>query len=245
MSSDLIPVEHQPPIEFGVMRSPDQLMKEAETRAAVFQREALRLNLYKRIGDSNHLLIEGWQMLGRMFGYTATTLSSHYVEVGDAHGWEASAELIDMQTGRRFSGADGMCMDDEDKWGMISKYEWQQGKKVKVGDVAKPMQQLRSMAQTRAQSKAFAGSLKWVAKMAGFATTPAEEMDAPDDAPQPRSNNISEAQTKRLYALAKQHGKSQEEMKAILQQFGFAHSKDITFDKYDAICAEVMKGEQQ
>ena len=86
--------------------------------------------------------------------------------------------------------------------------------------------------------------------MSGFAATPAEEMDHTDEAPpQPRGagdvNTITEAQTKRLYALAKQHGKSQEEMKAILQQFGFAHSREITFDKYDAICSVVMKGENQ
>ena len=52
-----------------------------------------------------------------------------------------------------------MCMDDESKWS------------------DKPLFQLRSMAQTRAQAKALRNVLAWVVVMAGYAPTPAEEMD--------------------------------------------------------------------
>ena len=251
MSSELIPLETQQLVEFGSFRSPDQAMKEAQAVAQVFQREARRLNLYKKIGESEHLLVEGWQMLAALYRVTASIASTRYVELGDAHGWEATAEAIYVPTGQKISSADAMCLDDEDKWGMVSKYERQEGKKTKVGDVAKPLQQLRSMAQTRAQSKVLSNLLKWVARMAGFSATPAEEMHdaAPAyTAPKPKDtegNVISEAQSKRLYALAKQSGKSDEALKAILGHFGFAHSKEITRDRYDAVCAEVMKGENQ
>jgi hypothetical protein len=50
-------------------------------------------------------------------------------------------------------------MDDESKWS------------------DKPLYQLRSMAQTRAQAKALRGVLAWVAVLAGYNPTPAEEMD--------------------------------------------------------------------
>jgi hypothetical protein len=45
----------------------------------------------------------------------------------------------------------------------------------------KPDHELRSMAQTRAQSRALSVPLKWTVKLAGYETTPAEEFDG--DAP--------------------------------------------------------------
>jgi hypothetical protein len=246
--NDLIPSEGQ--IEFGSFRSPEQHLKEAQAVAAAFAKEARRLQLYKRIGDSDHLLVEGWQMLAAMYRVTASIQCTRYVEYGDAHGWEATAEAIFVPTGQKISSADGMCLDSEDQWGRVSRYEWQNGKKVKVGDVAKPLQQLRSMAQTRAQSKVLSNLLKWVARLAGFAATPGEEMTddggfTPPAPKQTEGNLITEAQAKRLYAIAKSSGKSDDEIKAIMAHFGFQHSREITRDKYDSIVEEITKSEQQ
>src|SRR6516165_10480265 len=58
--NELIPSEGQ--IEFGSFRSPEQHLKEAQAVAAAFAKEARRLQLYKRIGESDHLLVEGWQL---------------------------------------------------------------------------------------------------------------------------------------------------------------------------------------
>jgi hypothetical protein len=245
--NELIPSEGQ--IEFGSFRSPEQHLKEAQAVAAAFAKEARRLQLYKRIGESDHLLVEGWQLLASLYHVTASIQSTRYIEIGDAHGWEATAEAIFVPTGMKISSADGMVLDDEDRWGMVSKYEWIDGKKKKVGDVAKPLQQLRSMAQTRAQSKVLSNLLKFVARMAGFAATPGEEMSdesfTPPAPKQTEGNTITEAQAKRLFAIAKNSGKSDEEIKAVLQHFGFAHSKEITRDRYDAVCTELMKSEGQ
>jgi len=60
----------------------------------------------------------------------------------------------------------------------------------------------------------------------------------------PASNLISEAQRKRLYAIAKTAGKTDIEAKAIEAMFGFASSKDITKDRYEAICTEMAKPKQ-
>jgi hypothetical protein len=49
--------------------------------------------------------------------------------------------------------------------------------RVQVGDEAVPMYQLASMAQTRANAKALRNVLSWVAVLAGYRPTPAEEMD--------------------------------------------------------------------
>jgi hypothetical protein len=46
----------------------------------------------------------------------------------------------------------------------------------------KPDHELRSMAQTRGQSRALSVPLKWTVKLAGYETTPAEELDGTSDA---------------------------------------------------------------
>lgn len=255
MSTELIPIENRS-VEFGSLRSPEQTIREIRQLADAFGPEARKRGDFKKIGDSQHLMIEGWQLLGWMCRLSASIESTEPIQIGDAHGFKAIATVIKVSDGLIVSRAEAICISSEDKWGMISKYEWQHGKKVKVGDVQKPLHQLLSMAQTRAMSKAFSNVLKHIAKGAGFAVTAAEEMEEPPAPPRasasspPRDqeagvDTITEAQATRLYGLAKQYNRSQQEMKAILQCFGFDHSSKITYDKYDAICAEVMKGENQ
>jgi hypothetical protein len=250
-AAELIPIESPGQlVEFGGFQSPEQFMKRAQEVATEFQKHARRLQLYKRIGESEHLLLEGWQMLGAMYRVTASITCTNHVQYGDAQGWEATAEAIFVPTGMKISSADAMCMDDEDKWGMVSKYEYIDNKKTKVGDVAKPMQQLRSMAQTRAESKVLSNLLKWVARMAGFSATPAEEMAGEDrrspKAPQQSTtagNRITEQQKKRLWAIGMDRGLDKERIIAIIKHFGFESSEAITRDKYDVIVAELEKPE--
>ena len=52
-----------------------------------------------------------------------------------------------------------------------------QKEKVSAGEVAVPLFQLRSMAQTRACAKALRNVLAWVVVLAGYRPTPAEELD--------------------------------------------------------------------
>lgn len=243
-------------MEFGSFRSPDAALKEAEMVARAFQRKAIAMKLYQPIGESKHLKIEGWQMLASMYRVTASVGETRYLEIGDAHGWEATAYAIYVPTGQKISSADAMCMDDEDKWGMVSKYEYIDGKKTKTGDVHKPLQQLRSMAQTRACSKVLSNLLKWVAVMSGFVGTPAEEMtgyeDTTTESQQPGGNGaeparntnggpvITEPQGKRLFALTKASGKTKEEVSAVLSHFGFQSDREVTKAKYDAVCSAIQ-----
>lgn len=57
--------------------------------------------------------------------------------------------------------------------------------KVKAGTEEVPLYQLASMAQTRANAKVLRNVLSWVAVLAGYKPTPAEEMPAPAEAPTP------------------------------------------------------------
>lgn len=61
--------------------------------------------------------------------------------------------------------------------------------------------------------------------------------------PSPYSGKlISDAQRKRFYAISKSTGASDEQIKDwLFREFGFEHSKDITVEKYNAICEKVVK----
>jgi hypothetical protein len=244
-------------IEFGSFRHPETVLKEAELVAKTFQRRAEQLQLYKTIGPSKHLLIEGWQMLASMYRVTAGVVEDRYIEIGDARGYEATAEAIYVLTAQRISTAKAMCLSDEENWGMRNKYEWVNKVKTLVGTTPTPLQQLRSMAQTRACSKVLSNLLKWVARMGGYAGTPSEEMTGQEDTsapgngggmqqPQRKSSGsgsglISEAQEKRLWALAHQANKNKETVGVILAHYGFPDgSQTVTRDKYQDVCTEIM-----
>jgi len=102
--------------------------------------------------------VEAWEALGKFYRMSAKPLDAQPVTVEGVAGAKARAVIIDIDTGHEISGADAYCMRDEPNWRN------------------KPFYQLASMAQTRAASKAFRMVLAFVPALAGFATTPAEEM---------------------------------------------------------------------
>jgi hypothetical protein len=162
-----------------------------------------------------------------------------------------------------------MCLNDEDNWGLRPKYEGKGQERKRVGDVQVPLFQLRSMAETRAMSKALKGPFSWIVAMAGFAPSTAEEgpnagdgngdggakqnIRQPQQKPTQQSAKTSDGtpakintnQLKRIFAIAHTAGKSNEEVRTICKFFGFATPDDVTVDKYDQVCAEIEKGDAQ
>ena len=152
--------------------------------------------------NERYIEFEDWQTLARFYGYSVQVRSTNFVDYGSAKGFEATADVLKVDTGQIVSSADAMCLNDEENWGARSKYEWKEvlddngrkvydkslwgGKggyvkeKVLVGETPVPLFQLRSMAQTRACAKAFRNVLAWVVVLAGYRPTPAEEMGNPD-----------------------------------------------------------------
>lgn len=174
--------------EMKLWRAPDQVLAEAKQAADALQRVISGSNIKPvKFGDREHLRHEHWETLGHFYGYCTKIESTNYVEFGEVAGYEATALLLNERTGAVVGRVDSMCLNDEDSWGEVAEYEWQdtfnsQGakvgrSKVQVGMKAKPLFQLRSMAQTRASAKAFRTKLAWVAVLAGYAPTPAEEMN--------------------------------------------------------------------
>jgi hypothetical protein len=148
-----------PDMTLAIARAPELVLAEA-AKAAAALKEVIEQKPNKCvINGKTFLQFEDWQTVGRFYGITTAARTTTYLEQGRTRGYECEAEAILVATGQVIGAAQAMCMDDEAKW------------------KDKPLFQLRSMAQTRAQAKAFRGVLAWVAVLAGYQPTPAEEMD--------------------------------------------------------------------
>lgn len=126
-------------------------------------------------------------------------VAGHY-----ARGWEATAIVIDKVTGATIGRANAMCLDDEDIWNTRPRYEWRDADdpeviaedivdrgtferrgamidrvKVHVADEPVPDFMRRSMAQTRASSKALSLRLRWIPMLGNLAGGTAEEVNTP------------------------------------------------------------------
>ncbi len=130
------------------------------------------------IGGKEHVKIEGWTLFGQAFNRSKRTVPEHLEDLGvDAqgrHSYRAYCEVLDEDR-RVCGGAFGQCGTDEPHWTSRPRYEYHDGEKTLVGHEDVSDQQRRSMAETRAGSKALAGALLWASQMAGYASTPAEE----------------------------------------------------------------------
>ena len=109
--------------------------------------------MLSNISGREYVRVEGWMTLGSMLGVTAVGVWTRKVD----NGWEAKVDARTLD-GRVIGSAEAMCLSVEDNWKDSDEFA------------------IRSMAQTRAASKALASVLRFVVTLAGFAGTPAEEM---------------------------------------------------------------------
>lgn len=121
-----------------------------------------------QFNGEQYLEFEDWQTIAQFYNHTVGIEWTKPIEAnGKLLGFEAKAILY--HNGQIVGGAEAACMNDEPNWsGRFNK------KTNKVEPV--PMFQLRSMAQTRAMAKALRSRFGFVAVLAGFKPTPAEEM---------------------------------------------------------------------
>lgn len=101
---------------------------------------------------------EGWTTLGAMLGVFPVEVWTRQLADG---GWEARVEARTL-AGAVVGAAEAMCSPDEKRWEAADAYA------------------MRSMAQTRATSKALRLPLGFVMTLAGYDATPAEEMSFAD-----------------------------------------------------------------
>lgn len=141
------------------LRPSKEILEEAAERAQTLHEMVQRTHCSVKIGEREHLNIEAWICIARFYNCTVQAHDAMPIEVFGIEGAKAHATVLHVLTGKVIGGADAYCMRDEENW-----HE-------------KPWFQLASMAQTRACSKALSLVFRWIAPLAGYATTPAEEMD--------------------------------------------------------------------
>lgn len=127
-------------------------------------------NGYVTIQRKKHVTIEGWQSLAAMTGHSVEVQWSRPVEGMEPNGqgvraWEARAVVTD-QNGRVVAAGESMAEPAE-------KAPW-----------TKTNFSVRSMAQTRAMSRALSSRMRYIVQLAGFSGTPAEEVGG-EDKPDP------------------------------------------------------------
>lgn len=176
---------------------PDEILAKAAKIATAFKSVVDQQGLSTRIGSKDHVEIEAWQTLATLLGCAPIVRWTRRVEDPETgkperieyevhvkdyewvapegggkkqkrvkaerdytvsgYNWEAYCEVL--KDGILIASAESMCGREEDKWANDPDFA------------------LRSMAQTRAQSRAISAAARWVTTLAGFAGTPAEEMD--------------------------------------------------------------------
>ena len=148
--------------------SPKEVVARATEMANELRLVINKQRLYADIRGKQYVTVEGWTTLGAMVG--VFPLVTWCRRVGDDEveplGWEARVEVRTL-SGQTVGAAEAQCMRSEGQWRSRDDFA------------------LRSMAQTRATSKAMRLPLAWIMSLAGFEATPAEEM--PRDNPAPRN----------------------------------------------------------
>jgi hypothetical protein len=143
-------------------QSPEDKVKSVTAMANIIKDIILKQKLYTVIQGKNHVRVEGWAAIGSFLGVAPK--EKHVEELPDGS-YIAEVELVRIDTGMFIGGASAICSVEEKRWGSADKYA------------------RRSMAITRATGKAFRLAFAWVAAMAGYEVTPAEEM--PEDVQRP------------------------------------------------------------
>jgi hypothetical protein len=156
---------------------PVQVLERATETANALKDVLEKQNMLQRIQGRDHVKVEGWTTLGAMLGVTPVCAWTRPID----QGWEARVEARTLD-GRVIGAAEAECLRSESTWKSRDDYA------------------IRSMAQTRATSKALGSVLRFVVTLAGYNGTPAEEMPAerPREDPTPKGDPLPEARVNEL-----------------------------------------------
>lgn len=146
------------PVNLFRTENPGEIVARATEMANALAEVVREKKLTKDIKGKQHVLVQGWTLLGTMLGVFPVCVWTRKLE----DGWEARVEARTL-AGAVVGAAEAQCTRAESLWKSRDDYA------------------LRSMAQTRATSKALRQPLDFVMTLAGFESTPAEEMPREDD----------------------------------------------------------------
>lgn len=144
---------------------PTLLLERATHIATALAKMVEAQKLYTVIRDKKYPQVEAWMTIGRMDNVVAREAG---VPVkGEDGSYEAVVELVRLSDGMVIGNGSALC-------GAKGDSPWD----------SRPSHQRRSMAVTRATSRAFRQQYSWIMALAGYEPTPADEMPSRDDEPE-------------------------------------------------------------
>lgn len=133
--------------------------QEAMKVAAELQRFVTEKKLTANIKGKNYPLVEAWQFAGSQLGLYPLLVETRDLSNENECKYQATVEVRRITGDQLVSRGVAVCSNKEASKKLFDEYA------------------ILSMAQTRAEGKAYRMLLSWLMKAAGFEATPAEEMD--------------------------------------------------------------------
>lgn len=218
----------QAAVSLGTLQaaSPVALVQGARALADALADVIERQKLATAIQGRRYVKVEGWTTLGIMLGVVPREVGT--VEQDGVY--IAVVELVRMNDGACISRASAECGSDDE----LDRY----GKPVWSG---RPRYARRSMAQTRATGKACRLAFSWIMALAGYESTPAEEM--PDTRQQSDDDPlITGAQHKMLEARIGELGLNRDGVKTwATRRFGVEHFQGLNRQQFGELLAQLPK----
>lgn len=164
------PIRSMVPVQPGQVivtdTTPVEMLARATDIATALSAMVEAQGLYTVIQGKKYLQVEAWQTIGRMDNVVAREATAPTVDAEGA--WTAEVELVRLSDGMVIGNGSAMCGSKGDK-------PWD----------SRPAHQRRSMAVTRATSRAFRQQYAWIVVLAGYQPTPADEMPVVPDREDP------------------------------------------------------------
>jgi hypothetical protein len=194
--------------------------------ATILKYHIIKNKLFVTIAGKDYVMVEGWQFAGGMIGSFPRVVDVK--EIGKEK-WLAKVEVVNQKTKEVISSGFALCSKEE-------------GKKKTFDEYA-----ILSMAQTRAIGKAYRNVIGWVMKLAGYESTPAEEMKKAGDVKTTQSTTekagslmASETDIERIKVVARELGLNT--IEKIEKKTGLViNFKGMTKNQASKIYAELLK----
>lgn len=133
---------------------PQQMVNQVSGMANILSDIIEKQKMYILFNGKKYVTVDGWCTLGTMLGILPAERDVHETE----NGFYAKVDLVNKNTGVVVGSASAICGRDEKSW------------------KDRPAYAVRSMAVTRATGKSYRLAFSWIMNMAGYMSTPAEEM---------------------------------------------------------------------
>ena len=204
---------------------------EVAKMAIVVKEHIVKQNLFTPIVGKNYVQVEGWQFAGGLLGLFPRVVSVENLSSANEIKWKAEVEIVNLGTKEIISRGFAVCSNKE-------------GKKVKFDEYA-----ILSMAQTRAVGKAYRNIIGWIMKLAGYESTPSEEITKVGEEPAQvktevkSDDKITEEEADKLLSLGISAGFSSKAkfIASIKSKKDIKELTDLTRSEADKITMQLLK----